>query len=162
MKRNHPSRTAFATLLKKGVVTLLRLTPRGTKRALDIAAASVGMLLMLPLFVCIAVWICLEDRGPVLFWQKRIGKYGKVFWFPKFRSMIVNAEARLAELRALNQHGDGVTFKMKDDPRITHAGRFLRRFSLDELPQLWCVLAGDMSIVGPRPALPKEVARYTL
>jgi len=98
----------------------------------------------------------------VLFWQTRIGKWGKPFRFPKFRSMVVNAEALRVKLEQTNMHGNGVTFKMKNDPRITRIGRFIRRTSIDELPQLWCVLAGDMSLVGPRPALATEVARYSL
>jgi len=133
------------------------------KRALDLTVAMVALLLASPLFALVALLIKLEDRGPVLFWQQRVGRHGRVFPFPKFRSMVVNAEARLAELRARNQHGaPGITFKMKDDPRITRVGRVLRRFSLDELPQLWCILVGHMSLVGPRPALPKEVARYSI
>jgi len=92
-----------------------------------------------------------------------VGRGGREFPFPKFRSMCVDAGRRRAEIEALNQHGqDGVTFKMRRDPRITPVGRILRRFSLDELPQLWCVLRGDMTLVGPRPALPAEVARYSV
>jgi lipopolysaccharide/colanic/teichoic acid biosynthesis glycosyltransferase len=98
-----------------------------------------------------------------MFWQTRVGKWGKPFPFPKFRSMVVNAEEVRAKLMASNQHGDkGITFKMKRDPRITWIGRFIRKTSIDELPQLWCVIKGDMSLVGPRPALENEVARYTL
>lgn len=133
------------------------------KRSLDMLVAG-GMLLMLsPLFAVVAILIKLTDFGPVLFWQQRVGVHGYVFEFPKFRSMVVNAEAVRAKIEAQNQHGsDGVTFKMKHDPRITPIGRWIRRFSIDELPQLWCVLKGDMSLVGPRPALTKEVARYSV
>ena len=109
-----------------------------------------------------AILIKLTDHGPVLFWQTRVGKWGRVFSFPKFRSMVVNAEALQQQIMSANQHGDGITFKIKRDPRITWIGRILRKTSIDELPQLWCVLRGDMSLVGPRPALEKEVARYTL
>jgi lipopolysaccharide/colanic/teichoic acid biosynthesis glycosyltransferase len=99
----------------------------------------------------------------VLFWQMRVGLHGEIFEFPKFRSMCVNAEAVRAALMANNQHGsEGVTFKMKRDPRITPIGRLIRRTSIDELPQLWCVLTGQMSLVGPRPPLVNEVARYTM
>jgi len=132
------------------------------KRGLDIAASATGLLLLSPLFLAVAAAIKISDSGPVLFWQKRVGLSGKVFAFPKFRSMVTNAEAMKKELLAQNQHGEGVTFKMKRDPRITAVGRFIRRFSIDELPQLWCVLNGDMSLVGPRPALTQEVEKYTL
>lgn len=141
---------------------MARLTPDWVKRTVDIIAAGAAMLAASPLLGVIALLIKLEDGGPVLFWQWRVGQHGRLFRFPKFRSMVVRAEEKLAELRRLNQHGDGVTFKMKNDPRITRVGRVLRRFSLDEAPQLWCVLTGKMTLVGPRPALPKEVARYSL
>jgi lipopolysaccharide/colanic/teichoic acid biosynthesis glycosyltransferase len=124
--------------------------------------AGLALLALIPVFVVICVLIQCEDGGPVLFWQRRVGKHGRPFAFPKFRSMVVNAEAKLAQIRAQNQHGDTITFKMKDDPRITRVGKVLRRLSLDEAPQLWCVLTGEMSLVGPRPALPSEVAKYTL
>jgi lipopolysaccharide/colanic/teichoic acid biosynthesis glycosyltransferase len=88
--------------------------------------------------------------------------WGREFPFPKFRSMVTDADARKQELTALNQHGDGITFKIKKDPRVTWIGRFMRKFSIDELPQLWCVLTGDMALVGPRPPVPSEVAQYTL
>ena len=133
------------------------------KRGLDLALVLPALLLLTPLFTLIALAIKLYDRGPVLFWQQRVGRHGKTFRFPKFRSMCVNAEAVRAVLLAQNQHGSqGVTFKMKRDPRITPIGRLIRRTSMDELPQLWCVLRGDMSLVGPRPPLPAEVARYTM
>jgi len=136
---------------------------QGLKRSLDVLLSLAALLVAAPLFALIALMIKLEDGGPIFYWQLRVGKHGRVFRFPKFRSMVMDAEARLAAIRALNQHGgDGVTFKMKDDPRITRVGRILRRFSLDESPQLWCVLRGQMSLVGPRPALPREVARYTI
>jgi len=133
------------------------------KRLLDLSLVLPALLLLTPVFALIALAIKLHDRGPVLFWQQRVGLYGKTFRFPKFRSMCVNAEAVRAALLAENQHGsDGVTFKMKRDPRITPIGRLIRRTSMDELPQLWCVLRGDMSLVGPRPPLPSEVSRYTM
>ncbi len=130
------------------------------KRAMDIFISSIMLLLLTPLFLAIAIAIKLTDRGPVLFWQTRVGKHGAEFQFPKFRSMVVNSEQLRQQLMAQNDHGASVTFKMKDDPRITKVGRIIRKLSLDELPQLWCVLKGEMSLVGPRPALPKEVALY--
>lgn len=133
------------------------------KRALDVAVVLVALILLAPLFFAVAAAIRLTDRGPALFWQRRVGLDGREFAFPKFRSMIMNAEAARLNMATANQHGtDGVTFKMKRDPRITAVGRFIRRTSIDELPQLWCVLRGDMSLVGPRPPLVSEVARYTL
>jgi lipopolysaccharide/colanic/teichoic acid biosynthesis glycosyltransferase len=106
--------------------------------------------------------IKLSGRGPVLFWQMRVGQWGREFAFPKFRSMVVNAEALKDTLLAENDHANGITFKIKRDPRVTRIGRVLRKLSLDELPQLWCVFTGDMSLVGPRPPVPREVARYNL
>lgn len=137
--------------------------PRMAKRTLDIVVVAPALLLLLPLFAAVALAIRLHDGGPVLFWQRRVGRDGVEFDFPKFRSMCVDAEAVRQRLLAANQHGQsGVTFKMKRDPRITPVGRLIRRTSIDELPQLWCVLRGSMSLVGPRPPLPSEVARYTL
>jgi len=133
------------------------------KRGLDVALVLPALLLLAPLFAVVALAIWWHDKGPVLFWQRRVGRDGVEFPFPKFRSMCMDAEAVRAQLLAANQHGQaGVTFKMKRDPRITPIGRLLRRTSIDELPQLWCVLRGDMSLVGPRPPLPSEVARYSL
>lgn len=133
------------------------------KRLMDILVSAVALIVLAPLFLFVMFCIWLEDRGPVLFWQSRVGQWGREFPFPKLRSMVTDAEARKAALSAVNQHGDsGVTFKMKRDPRITRTGAIIRKFSIDELPQLWCVLRGDMSLVGPRPPVPQEVARYTL
>lgn len=132
------------------------------KRFLDISVALAALLALSPLFVMVAICIKLTDSGPVFFWQRRVGKWGREFPFPKFRSMVANAEQLKDALLKQNQHGDEKTFKMKRDPRITWIGRIIRRLSIDELPQLWCVLKGDMSIVGPRPPLPREVALYTL
>jgi lipopolysaccharide/colanic/teichoic acid biosynthesis glycosyltransferase len=133
------------------------------KRLLDLAVVVPALVLLAPLFAAVAIAIRLHDGGPVLFWQRRVGRDGHVFAFPKFRSMCVDAEAVRARIAAANQHGaDGVTFKMKRDPRITPVGRLIRRTSIDELPQLWCVLKGEMSLVGPRPPIPSEVARYSL
>ncbi|TDW75611.1 exopolysaccharide biosynthesis polyprenyl glycosylphosphotransferase [Kribbella pratensis] len=124
----------------------------------------VGCLLLLgvsPILLVTAVLVKLTSRGPVLFRQTRVGRGGVEFQMLKFRTMVADAEARKAELHALNQ-GNGILFKMRDDPRITKVGKYLRRFSIDELPQLVNVLRGDMSLVGPRPPLPAEVAQYAI
>lgn len=141
-----------------------------SKRLTDIVAASFALLLLAPLLTVVAICVKATDGGPVLFWQKRVGLRGREFWFPKFRSMMVNADRLVKMLTTRNQHAkpvgkkgkkQDVTFKMKDDPRITWIGRIIRKLSIDEMPQLWCVLKGDMSMVGPRPPLPNEVARYS-
>lgn len=169
---------------------------KAIKRAIDIAGALFGLIGLLPVFMTVALMIKLTDGGQIFFWQKRVGRWGKEFPFPKFRSMVVNAEEikrkmeqlqklpreereRLLEqgqhkgealdsqsrkiLQAMkNEHVEGITFKMKKDPRITWIGRIIRKLSIDEMPQFWCVLKGDMSLVGPRPPVPSEVAKYTL
>ncbi len=132
------------------------------KRLMDIVGSAVGMVLLSPVFVGIALAVKLTSPGPVIFRQVRVGRYGRHFQFYKFRSMYMDAESRKADLMNKNESADGVIFKMKDDPRITKVGRFLRRTSLDELPQLWNVFIGDMSLVGPRPPVPSEVMKYTL
>ena len=130
------------------------------KRLLDIFIALVGMLFFVPLGILTALAIKLDDpKGPVLFIQTRIGKNGKPFSMYKFRSMVTNAEELLEELKDKNELS-GPVFKMKEDPRITKIGRFIRKTSIDEIPQLMNVLMGDMSIVGPRPPLPREVEQY--
>lgn len=131
------------------------------KRVLDIVVSALFLVLLSPLFLLVALCIKATDGGSILFWQTRVGLYGKEFRFPKFRSMVVNAEALKAQLMAQNQHNDNRTFKMKNDPRITWIGKIIRKLSIDELPQFWCVLKGDMSLVGPRPAVTQEVALYT-
>lgn len=132
------------------------------KRAFDLLAVAPALLLLSPLFLLMALAIKLEDRGPVLYWQKRVGLNGRVFAFPKFRSMRTDSDALRQQIENQNQHGDSLTFKMKNDPRITRVGKLLRRTSMDELPQLLCVLKGDMTLVGPRPPMVSEVDRYTL
>ena len=129
------------------------------KSAFDRAAALTALVLLFPVLAMLALALKLGDRGPVLFRQTRVGKDGEVFSLYKFRTMIVDAEQRKAQLIALNE-SDGVLFKMRKDPRVTRVGAFLRRYSLDELPQLINVLIGDMSLVGPRPALPDEAILY--
>ncbi|KGE19216.1 sugar transferase [Paenibacillus wynnii] len=131
------------------------------KRMIDIIFSALGLLVLLPLFVVVAVLIKLEDpKGKVFFWQNRVGKDEKQFPMYKFRSMVSNAEELKKNLLAHNEVS-GAMFKIKNDPRITRTGRFLRKTSIDELPQLWNVLIGHMSLVGPRPPLPEEVAEYT-
>ena len=132
------------------------------KRLLDIVAASILLILLTPLVLTIMLLIRLESPGPIFFKQVRVGRWGKLFTMWKFRSMYIDAEARMAALLAENESGGGVIFKMKHDPRISRVGRFIRKASIDELPQLWNVVVGDMSLVGPRPALPSEVNQYSL
>lgn len=129
------------------------------KRLIDVSVAGLGLVLFAPLFGAIALAVVLEDGGPVLFRQRRIGVGGSSFTMLKFRSMVPDAEARRAEISALDE-GNGVLFKVRNDPRITRVGAVIRRYSLDELPQLLNVLAGQMSLIGPRPPLPSEVDRY--
>ena len=132
------------------------------KRVLDIAASGAAIVALSPVLIFTALAIKLESPGPVIFRQQRVGRDGAPFMMLKFRSMFVDAEARKAALLASNEMQGGVIFKMKHDPRVTRVGRFIRRTSIDELPQLFNVLRGDMSLVGPRPPLPSEVAQYTL
>jgi lipopolysaccharide/colanic/teichoic acid biosynthesis glycosyltransferase len=132
------------------------------KRGFDIVMSALVLICLAPIFALVAILIKLEDRGPVFFAQTRVGRFGKTFKMYKFRSMRPNAEKYLAEILAQNQHAAGVTFKMKNDPRITRLGKWLRKFSIDEFPQFYNVLIGDMSLVGPRPPLPREVALYSL
>jgi exopolysaccharide biosynthesis polyprenyl glycosylphosphotransferase len=132
---------------------------KAVKTLFDRLVAGIALLVLSPVFLAIGAAIKLHDKGPVFFTQMRVGKNGRSFKIYKFRTMVVDAEARLAQLRASNDH-DGVLFKMRRDPRITAVGASLRKWSVDELPQLVNVLLGEMSLVGPRPALPDEAARY--
>lgn len=145
MVRLHPARLEVPALL--------------LKRAFDLVVASLMLLISLPLFLFIAVAIKLDSAGPVLYRARRVGLGGQIFEMWKFRSMTVDAEAREAELAHLNLYSGG-TFKVRNDPRVTRVGRILRRTSLDELPQLFNVLLGEMSLVGPRPALVSDLERY--
>jgi exopolysaccharide biosynthesis polyprenyl glycosylphosphotransferase len=129
------------------------------KRVYDLVFASLGMLVTLPLWIAIALLVKLTSPGPIFFRQRRVGHRGRPFTILKFRTMRVGADEMLAELRALNE-ADGPLFKLRDDPRVTRVGRWLRRWSFDELPQLFNVVRGDMSLVGPRPPLPEEVREY--
>ncbi len=131
------------------------------KRTIDILGSAVGLVLLSPLLVAIAVAIKADAPGPVFYRSLRLGKKGKTFTFYKFRTMIANADELKGALQHLNQR-QAVIFKIPNDPRITRLGRFLRQYSFDELPQLWNVLKGDMSLVGPRPPVPEECSRYKL
>ena len=125
------------------------------KRAIDFTVAAVGMMLLSPLLAAIALAVRLTSRGPVFFRQKRIGRRNRPFHMVKFRTMVDGADALKEQFAHLNE-SVAPMFKISDDPRVTRVGRFLRRFSLDELPQLWNVLRGEMSLVGPRPLVPSE------
>jgi exopolysaccharide biosynthesis polyprenyl glycosylphosphotransferase len=145
------------------VVTLVKTPMRGlgllAKRCMDTIAASLLILLISPIYILTAIAIKLDSKGSIIYKQHRIGRNGKRFSMLKFRSMISNADALLKELESKNE-ADGLAFKIKDDPRITKVGKFIRKYSIDELPQLFNVLKGDMSLVGPRPPLPHEVDHY--
>jgi exopolysaccharide biosynthesis polyprenyl glycosylphosphotransferase len=130
------------------------------KQSVDVLGAFLGLLVFLPFGLVIATCIKLDSPGPVFVQLQRVGRAGRVFGLYKFRSMVQNAEALKPQLQALNERHDGPLFKLKDDPRITRFGRFLRKTSIDEIPQFWNVLRGEMSLVGPRPHEPQEVARY--
>jgi len=131
------------------------------KRGMDIIGAITGLVFLSWLFLIVAVLIKIEDpKGTVFFKQIRVGKNGKEFYMFKFRSMVSDAEERLKDLLKYNEI-DGAMFKLKEDPRVTKIGKFIRKTSIDELPQLWNVLKGEMSLVGPRPPLPREVKEYT-
>ena len=133
---------------------------KALKRLIDIVGASILLLCLWPLFLVVALCIKLTDGGPVLFWQTRIGLWGKEFPFPKFRSMVVNAEELKDSILDQSDHEDSITFKMKKDPRVTWIGRIIRKLSIDELPQLFNILKGDMSLVGPRPSIDYEAEAY--
>ena len=129
------------------------------KRFIDFAGATVGLLMLAPILLVVAILVKRESPGPILFRQRRLGRDGKPFWCLKFRTMIADAEARLADLEHRNESAGGVLFKIRDDPRVTGLGRFLRRTSLDELPQLFNVVKGEMSLVGPRPLQLRDCQR---
>lgn len=139
----------------------LKSLDRGLARGMDIAASSLGILALSPLLIGTALAIRLESKGPSLYRQIRIGEDGKPFEIYKFRSMRIDGPSQKELSKQSHDRDDGVTFKLKRDPRITGIGRLIRKFSIDELPQLWNVLKGDMSLVGPRPALPVEVEKYS-
>jgi exopolysaccharide biosynthesis polyprenyl glycosylphosphotransferase len=130
------------------------------KRIIDIAGALIGIVVFSPILLLVAIAVKLDSKGPIFFAQERVGKDGKTFKMYKFRSMVVDAEKQLAKLKHKNEMS-GPMFKIKDDPRVTRVGKFIRNTSLDELPQFWNVFKGDMSLVGPRPNLPREVMHYS-
>lgn len=129
------------------------------KRSIDFTGSLLFLILLSPIYLITALAILIEDGRPIFYNQTRVGKWGRLFKMYKFRSMFNNAD-ELKETLESDKMTGGVIFKMKDDPRITRAGRYLRKFSIDELPQLWNVLKGDLSLVGPRPPVPSEVAEY--
>ena len=129
------------------------------KRIIDIIGAGLGLILLSPIIAIVACAVKFTSKGPIFFSQKRVGKNGELFEMYKFRSMVVNAEELKEDLEEQNEMS-GPMFKIKDDPRITKVGKFIRKTSIDELPQLWNILKGDMSLVGPRPSLPKEVEQF--
>jgi exopolysaccharide biosynthesis polyprenyl glycosylphosphotransferase len=134
--------------------------PRIVKSVVDRTAALVGLLLLAPALLAVTVAIRINSRGPAFYSQHRVGRNGREFRIWKFRTMFTDADSRLQEVSGLNVHGDEVLFKIPRDPRITRVGSWLRKHSVDEIPQLFNVLLGDMSLVGPRPPLPSEVRRY--
>jgi exopolysaccharide biosynthesis polyprenyl glycosylphosphotransferase len=165
---NFPGTLAATRLVPQSVAGLLALSVSAVrlsraqalaKRTFDVAASAFGLLLIAPVLALIALAIRIDNDGPVLFRQERIGLHRQRFQVLKFRTMVVGAERLLADLVTRNE-ADGPLFKIREDPRVTRVGRFLRRYSLDELPQLWNVLRGEMSLVGPRPPLPREVEAY--
>lgn len=137
-----------------------RQFPIAAKRVLDYALAGVGLVLLLPAFAVVSTVIAVASPGPIFFSQERVGKRGRMFRIFKFRTMVVGAESQRQGLHGRNMYGDSKLFKVSADPRVTRIGRVLRRTSIDELPQLLNVLRGEMSLVGPRPPLPDEVANY--
>jgi lipopolysaccharide/colanic/teichoic acid biosynthesis glycosyltransferase len=156
-----PMRTHMIRL-RRLLWNLAGLAGNAIKRLMDIVVSATLLLLLSPLIVIVSLLIRLESKGPVFYMQTRVGFRGSLFRLWKFRSMYIDADQRRAELEAQNEMEGGVIFKMKHDPRITRTGRIIRRLSIDELPQLWNILKGDMSLVGPRPALPSEVEQYTI
>ncbi len=152
---------ALGYALRRRSKTALRKFDRLAARCIDVAASAVGLALLSPLLAAMAIAIRLESKGPALYRQIRIGENGAPFEIVKFRSMRTDGPSQLELQQTANDRADGVTFKLKQDPRITGVGRFIRKYSIDELPQLWNVLKGEMSLVGPRPALPSEVEKYS-
>jgi lipopolysaccharide/colanic/teichoic acid biosynthesis glycosyltransferase/CheY-like chemotaxis protein len=157
---NSPIVNMFRSIGRRIHWKLKALLYPAIKRTFDVLASFFGMICLSPVFAAIAAAIVVEDGFPVLYSQDRIGKGGRKFRFYKFRSMYKDSDARRAELLGDSDDGNDVRFKMKEDPRITRTGKIIRRGSLDELPQLWNVLKGDMAVVGPRPPIPDEVAAY--
>ncbi len=165
MAERHTTK-AFASGSERRRIQVIRLAwlirsvvKMKVKRLFDLVLSLAGLPVILPVMLVTAIAIKLDSPGPVIFRQERVGKWGKRFTCYKFRSMYIDAEARKKELMALNE-ADGVVFKMKNDPRVTRVGRIIRKLSIDELPQIFNIIKGDMSLVGPRPPVPMEVAQY--
>jgi exopolysaccharide biosynthesis polyprenyl glycosylphosphotransferase len=160
-----PRESAIRTLGDIPILTLrtesIPKMRQAVKRAVDVTCAAFGLLLLAPLLAGIAAWICWDSSGPILYKAQRVGFKGRRFACYKFRTMVANADSKKEELRARNER-QGASFKIHDDPRITRIGRVLRRYSLDELPQMWNILRGEMSLVGPRPHPLDDFARYGL
>jgi exopolysaccharide biosynthesis polyprenyl glycosylphosphotransferase len=157
----HPRVTSRLEVVCASIDSPIRpLWARSAKRVFDITASAVLLVMLLPLLIVLGLGVRLTSGGPAFFAHARCGLHGRRFRFYKFRSMVFDAEARKHELIHLNEV-QGAAFKITRDPRVTRFGRFLRKYSLDELPQLWNVLIGDMSLVGPRPPTPSEVLTYT-
>ena len=154
--------TTFAPTVEIHENELLQTVARSSllKRAVDIVGALAALTLFAPVFLATAIAIKMESSGPVFFRQTRIGKDGVPFSMVKFRSMVVGADALHAKMQGATTSRHEIRYKNQNDPRITRIGRFIRKYSVDEFPQFWNVLTGDMSLVGPRPALPSEVAKY--
>ncbi len=146
---------------KKNIWIVVVEGSRGLKRAIDIFGSLLGLVLLSPLFAITAAAIKLDSRGPLFYCQRRVGRWGREFTMYKFRSMVTDADKMKDQLLDLDESG-GVIFKIKRDPRITRVGSIIRKLSIDELPQLYNVLRGDMSLIGPRPPVPREVEQYTL
>lgn len=165
---NIPATKADMAILKWKQRTRLAFWEMGlrsllvVKRTVDIMISGVALVLLTPLFAGVAIFILIDDGFPVLLQQRRVGLYGREFRLLKFRSMCRDADEMKEGLMEQNESAGGIMFKMKNDPRITRVGRTLRRFSIDEMPQFLNILAGDLSVVGPRPPLPEEVAKYSL
>ncbi|HDR4566997.1 sugar transferase [Bacillus paranthracis] len=160
------TKASSGTVKEQGLLAAEEVNQNGVyllmKRLIDIFGSLCGLIFLSPIFLIVALFIKLEDpKGPVFFKQIRVGKDEKEFGMYKFRSMVIDAEEQLNDLLQLNEVS-GAMFKMKEDPRITKIGKFIRKTSIDELPQLLNVLKGEMSLVGPRPPLPREVKEYTL
>ena len=158
-----PMAPTAATLLPVYLRSVARQSVAYTsaKRSLDLLAAGAMVVALMPLFLVVALCIRCTDGGTIFFRQKRVGLNGRVFEFYKFRSMVVNAEALKQQLIQQNKHSNSITFKMARDPRVTWIGRILRKTSIDELPQLWNIIRGEMTLVGPRPAVVGEVMKYS-
>lgn len=159
MKQSKLNVTATARV-KSTAWKMKFLLARKLKRVVDVCVSMVALILLSPFLVLVGILIRLDSKGSIFFKQQRVGLYGKTFLMWKFRSMVVDAEDQRAALEPSNEMVQGVLFKMKHDPRITKVGAFIRKASIDELPQLFNVLKGNMSLVGPRPPLPSEVRGY--